>query len=264
MRQCWFMLVLLLTASEFETTCTEDTVLPPKHSQFCFSISFFILAKVWPKLNCHFSGSAIGLIVEHQCQPQAGFWQPKLRSALATKGQTLTEPEVSPQCWGFSPFLPAQTLLRIPFPTCTVTLSKSTSQESVFPSEMVLPYPSRFCMLLKDLPCAPSSALQNSIVLCLWKLLPFFHCWTATKLTIPIHSIQHAEGLLLLCQQLCFHLQLFTHPLRSLHRPDTLNSSRSHVASLSASFNFANIPGVQAGPLWRPSLSGEILIFLLQ
>lgn len=87
---------------------------------------------------------------------------------------------------------------------------------------MVLPFPSRFCMLFKDLSCAPSSALQNGIIFWLWLLPPFLHCWTAAKLTIPIHSIQHTEGLLLLCQQLCFHLQLFTHPLRSLHRLDAL------------------------------------------
>lgn len=217
MGQCWFMLVLLLTASEFETTYIGDTLHPnihnfafpslPSYWQLCGQnwIAFFWMStcpdhRAPVPVPDRLLAAWIEISISYQGANPHWTWDlPVLRGALA----------------------PPSLLLTL-FPTCTGTLSRNTSQESAFLSKMVLPFPSRFCMLFKGLPCAPSSALQKGIVLWLWKLPPFFHCWMATKLTIPIYSIQHAKGLLLLCQQLCFHLQLFTHPLRSLCCPDGL------------------------------------------
>lgn len=103
------MLILLLTATEFETTCTGDAILPPKHPRLCFSISSFTLPAAWPKLNCLFSGSGYSLIHWAPVEPQTGFWQPVSMPVLINRGQTLTECEVCSSCWA-SPLLPALSL----------------------------------------------------------------------------------------------------------------------------------------------------------
>lgn len=106
------------------------------------------------------------------------------------------------------------------FPTCTMLLYQNTSQECGWSSKMVLPLPRRFCMLFKNL--ATSTALQSSVILWLWMLEPSICCWKATKLMILLHSVQHEKGSCCYVNSFVLIIQLFHHPLKSLHSPDAL------------------------------------------